>query len=531
MLLRKKQSNKGRYATHKYWSKKPFDLIANLIQQYSCPNDVVLDPFCGSGVSLVESVRLNRRFIGIDLNPIAIRIAKSGLSQATPDELLKTVSHLKETIEPILRKYYLIQCPQCRRLDALCSHVIWLRNAIIEIWIECPTCGNLRSNGHDATFTNPFKLLSFQNKADFALLPNPRINIPPGLKLSDLFSARNFYTLTLLLNHIRRITNQSIRELLELAFSAALPQASRLIPVIRHRQGGLHRAQIGSWTNGFWRPDEHFEIYPWRCFETRIRRLKNALKETNTLISSVEELTPLSLLKKSKGHTLIHGDAAETLASFPNQCIDYAVCDPPHGDRIAYLEMSQLWNGWFNQTPDWEKEIVISDSPARNKTREDYQYRLTTTFFQISRVLRPEKAVTIIFNHPRTAVWRALLCAISAAGWVIETIDSFDYEVASIAQETRPKALTSDILLTCRRSSTDKPEKPCNAVPIELLILLLKNAANSKKVSTHDLLLALGTKMKNETIGFLVPSDFLTACDTIFDCKKNCWSLKKIINE
>lgn len=48
-----------------------------LIRTLSEPNDMVLDPFSGSGITLVEAARLRRRFIGIDINPYAINIAKA----------------------------------------------------------------------------------------------------------------------------------------------------------------------------------------------------------------------------------------------------------------------------------------------------------------------------------------------------------------------------------------------------------------------------------------------------------------------
>ncbi|MBI5417031.1 site-specific DNA-methyltransferase [Candidatus Poribacteria bacterium] len=36
----------------------------------SCPqNGIVLDPFCGSGTTCLVAKRLNRNYIGVDLNP------------------------------------------------------------------------------------------------------------------------------------------------------------------------------------------------------------------------------------------------------------------------------------------------------------------------------------------------------------------------------------------------------------------------------------------------------------------------------
>ncbi len=72
---------RGNWATHsgKYrgnWS--PY-IPRNLILRYSKEDDVVLDPFLGSGTSLIETKLLKRKGIGIDINPSAVNLAKENL--------------------------------------------------------------------------------------------------------------------------------------------------------------------------------------------------------------------------------------------------------------------------------------------------------------------------------------------------------------------------------------------------------------------------------------------------------------------
>jgi DNA modification methylase len=50
---------------------------AVLIQILSEEGEVVLDPFVGSGVTLIEAAKQDRSFIGIDFNPYAIEISKA----------------------------------------------------------------------------------------------------------------------------------------------------------------------------------------------------------------------------------------------------------------------------------------------------------------------------------------------------------------------------------------------------------------------------------------------------------------------
>jgi len=73
--------DRGKWATHnsKYrgnWS--PY-IPRNIILRYSKENDIVLDQFIGSGTTLIETKLLNRKGIGVDINPNAIEITKRNL--------------------------------------------------------------------------------------------------------------------------------------------------------------------------------------------------------------------------------------------------------------------------------------------------------------------------------------------------------------------------------------------------------------------------------------------------------------------
>lgn len=74
--------SRGTWATHNgnyrgNWS--PF-IPRNVILRYSKDNDLVLDYFCGAGTTGVECKLLNRDFIGIDINPQAIELAKENIN-------------------------------------------------------------------------------------------------------------------------------------------------------------------------------------------------------------------------------------------------------------------------------------------------------------------------------------------------------------------------------------------------------------------------------------------------------------------
>lgn len=75
-----------------YPTQKPILLLEKIIQIATDEGDVVLDPFCGSGTTLVASELLNRKYIGIDFSEDAIKISKDRINNPikTESELLNS---------------------------------------------------------------------------------------------------------------------------------------------------------------------------------------------------------------------------------------------------------------------------------------------------------------------------------------------------------------------------------------------------------------------------------------------------------
>jgi site-specific DNA-methyltransferase (adenine-specific) len=61
-------------------TQKPEALIDRLVRASSETNDLVLDPFAGSGTTLVIAARSGRRFIGGDSDPVSVAMARTRLS-------------------------------------------------------------------------------------------------------------------------------------------------------------------------------------------------------------------------------------------------------------------------------------------------------------------------------------------------------------------------------------------------------------------------------------------------------------------
>ena len=61
-------------------TQKPIEALTPLIEAFTKPGDLVLDPFCGSGSTLAAAQRLRRDWIGIELDNGHYRTASKRLA-------------------------------------------------------------------------------------------------------------------------------------------------------------------------------------------------------------------------------------------------------------------------------------------------------------------------------------------------------------------------------------------------------------------------------------------------------------------
>ncbi len=83
-----------------YPTQKPVKLIQRIIELVTDENDLVLDPFCGSGTTCIAAKSLHRNYIGIDKNPDAITLSEKRLS----DMVISESGVLSKGIESYIEK-------------------------------------------------------------------------------------------------------------------------------------------------------------------------------------------------------------------------------------------------------------------------------------------------------------------------------------------------------------------------------------------------------------------------------------------
>jgi len=86
------------HGLHPYPAKFIPQIPNALIQELSSVGDTVLDPFCGSGTTLVEALLLKRHAVGVDANPLACLISRAKTLHMTDAALIEL-----QRLEPLVQ--------------------------------------------------------------------------------------------------------------------------------------------------------------------------------------------------------------------------------------------------------------------------------------------------------------------------------------------------------------------------------------------------------------------------------------------
>ncbi len=441
---------KGIYAMHKYWGKKPFNEISKFIEQYTSEGETVLDSFCGSGVTMIEALKTNRRCIGVDLNPIAIKLAKVSMTAVHPKDLIATYNSIKNQLQTTINSLYEVEE---NGEPTLVTHTIWKNDRPTEVWYATKKSKKTIRAGRDIDVEmclHPVIPPKWYPTSE--MYENSRINVTKNQKVSDLFTPRALVGLSLIRDAIQQIEDPKIRDVFELTLTGTLPQASNLVFVIRGRKknnAAESKAEVGSWVIGYWVPEEHFEINVWNCFENRFKRILKGEEEIYELFSGNPEND------LSGNVTLINGSATDL--PLANDSVDYVFIDPPHVNRILYMEQSLMWNAWLqlDQTINWNDEIVVSEAKTRSdKNPENYRSLLGLAFSEIQRVLKPGCYFSMAFNCLDDNTWIDILNLFIKHGFQVEDIVPLEYSATSVIQDNRKNALKTDFVLTFKNTES-----------------------------------------------------------------------------
>lgn len=432
---------------HKYWGKKPTEGWRFLIQNFSDKSDTVLDPFLGSGLIAAECIELERRLIAFDINPISIELANLFINPPSHTDLKIAVNEILSSIRPHIKSLYGL--PDGR----LASHFLWVGEEISRVWT---LSGRKRVEVElEKSERNQFKIAGPYNPQrlrEIKLFDNSRINSSVSNSLNDIFTSRALQSIDLIKEQIDGY-DENLQRALLLILTASAGQMSKMVFAVtrRGKSKGIEissdKVEVGSWSIGYWKPHTHFEINAMNCFENKAKKLLNAVDGINRKCLN-NETRDLKEFFHGNRHVHIElGDSSCLLKTIPSGAVKLVIADPPHGDRIPYLELSELWNTIIDKYSDFDQELVVSNAKGRNKSIKLYNAKLADIFCHCSRVLTDDGVLAVIFNSRSKEHWSTITNIENATG--LQFIGCYDlaYSSGSVVQDSRPGGLKSDFVL------------------------------------------------------------------------------------
>ncbi len=443
----KASTYKGLHGFHKYWGKKPFEINDLLISKLTSKNDIVLDPFLGGGLITRTAVINQRKFIGIDINPISCELANLFLKLPSSKTFEKEFDNLKNKIKQKINKSYLYE-------KKISTHFLWFNNELKEVWSKNKKIEKIKLNKRvylkDINFFN----YNSKNIRDLKLFNNSRINSKNSMNLRDFFTGRALRNIDLILDEIKKIKDPILKRSLLLCLTSASGQMSKMVFSISKRSNKKIEKEVGSWAIGLWRPKEHFEINVWNCFENRTRKFIKTLKELGKekKFRITDKLK--SFYKDDFNACIKVGSNLDILKNIPNNSISLIITDPPHGDRIPYLELSEIWNSILKLgVPNFNKEIVVSNASDRNKDLTKYNYDMKEFFKLSMKILKKDGVLILFFNALKKESWDSIR---KINKMKFEGYFPMNYSANSIVQDNRKGAMKSDYVLFFSKDKNTK---------------------------------------------------------------------------
>lgn len=389
---------------HKYWSRKPWFVIDQYIEKYSKKDHVVLDPFCGSGIIGLQSILANRNFIGYDLNPFAVFLAKNSLQVGyNKTSFEKDFSVIEQSVREKIMPLY----------------------ATKDKYILYTILGKKNSKDYNAVIADS----NFRNKKKVSLAKSelePTVKFPKNLKYPDKDFPKKFYKDRFSYKGVKRVSDMfTNRNILALALLHTaineLPLKNRGLFMLAFTNTLLHVSKLKAENvrplsvNNFWIPDDFIEENVWWRFVDRVENVKMAKYVIAEKALQNEVTKPVFK---------IYNKSSLKMSEVKPSSVDYLITDPPYGDTIQYSELSYIWNCWLEKEFEIENEVIIN--PVQNKGINEYNDQLAAFIGEAKRVLKKNAYFTLAFHNKDLKIWIGLAELIRDHGMELVDISSYD---------------------------------------------------------------------------------------------------------
>ena len=480
------------YSYHPYHTKVPPTIIKKLIEYYTDEGDVVLDVFCGSGMTGVAAREASRTVIESDLSPIATFIAGINSTSFDIQHVLYKMTKIIDNVEKKLGWMYqtkknnkiydanyfvwsdVFSCPECCKEFPIFPYGVIHHGNKVETKKEfqCPYCGlslNVRKINRVIEDNNKKSIPVWVNAGkgrnrintetdesdysninrinEYAVYENeswyPLDAIDPtrysaklaqlGQKhisnISKFLSQRNLIIFSEIWKEVCEIDDVRIR-------NASKSMLTSIFTVISERQGYFGGG--GGMSGNLYMPIVRMEKNIFESLRRKLTKFKD------------------SELAKPRQHDqhYVTTQSSCSLSNISDNSVDFIFTDPPFGANIMYSEMNLILEGWLKVKTNNSSEAVIDEST--DKSFFVYSQLLTNCFKECFRVLKPGHWMCVEFHNTQASIWNLLQNSINTAGFVISQVLKLDKGSTTILADIRPGAAIQDLVINCYKSSNEK---------------------------------------------------------------------------
>ncbi len=476
------------YDAHTYHTKVPPQGIELLIEYYTRPGDVVLDPFCGSGMTGVATTNLRRKALLSDLSPAAVFIAYNLNTPIDSGRYMNAVKEIAARCKDVESELYSTHCRTCKKKTPMlytvwsygllcnecgCEFNLWdvarderesVKESKILAEFDCPHCGkHIKKRGLKRTKRYPVSVgykccgaglkecKAPLDEYDRDLLDNlEKSGLPEGLwyptdafpdgvntrqpiaagvtSVDKAYTPRGLYAMALLWKLASEWPEEDIREKLKFTITS-LYQRVTVFSEFRFWGGSGNTANYNV-------PAIMNEQNVFTTFVRKANTISWYFREAASTPRQVEVTT----------------QSACCLAQLPDKSVDYIFTDPPFGANINYSEMNFLWESWLQVKTDNREEAIVNK--VQGKDYLDYQSLLCRAFKEMRRVLKDDSWLTVVFHNSSEKAWKAIQTSLDDAGFSIEGTQTFDKEHGTFKMFVSENAVGYDLVLHCRKAES-----------------------------------------------------------------------------
>ena len=421
------------YNWHKFWSRKTWNVVGEFIKTYSNENEVVFDPFSGSGVVAMEGLKNKRRVIICDLLPVASEIARLTIKPVSEIELYNAFKRVELKVKNKILNLYKTKCRKCgASFPFTCS--VWENHKMVEVRYQiCPHCADRREKETLPTKEDLKIIKNLENTEIKEWYPQNPLYYPDGQpfkekqqyeSLDELFTKRNLQALAWLMEAIEEEPSKDLRDFLKIGFTSMVHLATKMMP------DRPTRPFSSVWNeHSYWYADHYMEQNVWELYESSITGKQGVLKgknESNKYFQDIRFGKHFHDVFDGKADIYIHtGSSLDLMEELPQGMIDYIFTDPPYDSSIQYGELAYLWVAWLKRDAGYLDCLISNEVIHNEKQHKDfgvYHGLLSKSFRDMFEILKPGRYLTLTFHNPTFKVRNATIRAGVFAGFDFQKI-------------------------------------------------------------------------------------------------------------